>query len=87
MPDACARCGAPDGLSRALISDEGGAVSVDLCPRCRSHIDTPRCAACGSRTPAGVNPLHFEDDPGTVFDLCGGCRLDLIGGANLRVPA
>lgn len=87
MGNACARCRATDDLSGALFSDESGAVFVELCPRCRSHIDTPRCSACGSRTPAGVNPMHFEDDPGTVFEFCGTCRLELIDGANERIPA
>lgn len=78
--DACARCAAPDDLNEMTITDDSGGSFILLCDSCRDHIDTRRCQVCGSRMVAQqkADSLFFMDDWGTAFEICDGCRTELI---------
>lgn len=80
MMDACARCAATKDLHEVTVTDESGGSFITLCQACRDHIDTPRCSVCGGRKNGRhkADAMFFMDDWGTAFEICDGCRSDLV---------
>jgi len=80
VSDLCEACREADASVEATMMNESGGGHVQICDDCWEKLESDRCHVCGDRITSDHSPVVYLPGAGPTFEVCSGCRRDIVFG-------